>query len=70
MSQSKKLVISYKDYVPGAHIVDGDAFEFLNERGGWSMREDVEGKALAALQHVLNTMQAGDKLTITYEVTP
>lgn len=66
----KTLRIQYKDYDP-TNTVEGEIFAYQKSNtGGWLTREDVEGHLQAAFEHVLNTMQPGDQLSITIEVQP
>ncbi len=67
----RRIQISYSDYQPGKHVIDGDDFAFQNpDTKGWITREDVEGKVEAVLAHFLDTMQSGERITITVEVNP
>ena len=66
---NKQLKIVYVDYDPN-NIVDGEAFAYQKDTNGWLTREDVAGHLQAAFEHVLNTMQPGDQLSITIEVKP
>ena len=63
-----KIQITYQDYQPGKHVVEGDDFAFQTDTSGWVTQEDVEGKVEAVLSHVLDTLQPGDKLSVTIEV--
>jgi hypothetical protein len=63
----KQLTITYRDYQPGKHIVDGEDFAFQCEDGGWSIQTDVEEKVAAGLRHVLSHMEVGDSLKIIIE---
>jgi hypothetical protein len=64
---ARQLIQVYTDYQPD-RMTDGEHFAFKHLVGGWITQEDVEGTASAALQHVISTLRAGDKLKITYEV--
>jgi hypothetical protein len=65
----RKIHINYGDYQLGEHVVEGEDFAFQNEdTKGWVTRADVEGKVEAVLAHFLDTLQPGDKLSITIEV--
>ena len=69
MGTAKQLIINYRDYQPGSHVVDGEYFCFETDRRTWVMREEgVEDSAAVALRHVIDSLERGDSLRIVYEV--
>ena len=64
---SNPLKIEFEDYQPTLQF-EGEPFPLKAKNRGWRTIEGTEGRILTAFRHMLQTMQPGDKLTITFQV--